>query len=133
MDLLLNREPSNEECTLGKLYIDGEYFCETLEDPVRDRKIATRTAIPAGKYKVVITPSPRFNTPLPLLMRVPGFTGIRIHAGNWAKDTDGCILVGMERQDNRLYMSKMALSKLIIKISRAIDANQPVWITIVNA
>jgi hypothetical protein len=133
MELLVKREPSNEVCTMGKLYIDDEYFCETLEDPVRDKKIWGRTAIPAGRYRLRITQSARFKAPLPILVNVPNFVGVRIHAGNWARDTEGCILVGMERGKDRLMMSKAALSKLLIKISRAIDANQLVYITVQNA
>jgi hypothetical protein len=135
MELRLQREKSNTECTFGKLYIDGEEFCQTLEDPVRVRKIWGRTAIPAGRYRIRITKSARFKTLLPILVNVPNFIGVRIHAGNWASDTEGCILVGMERDEseNMVKMSKAALSKLLIRISKAIDAHQEVWLTIHNA
>ena len=94
MQLVLERNASDIEATIGKLYIDGIFFCYTLEDVQRDVKIQNETAIPTGTYKVLITMSPKFKRLLPLLVDVPGFDGIRIHPGNTAKDTDGCILVG---------------------------------------
>ena len=94
MQLVLERNASDVEATIGKLYIDDVFFCYTLEDVQRDVKIQNETAIPTGTYKVLITMSPKFKRLLPLLIDVPGFDGIRIHPGNTAKDTDGCILVG---------------------------------------
>lgn len=96
--LLLVRIFKGEKYTIGKLYVDGEYFCDTLEDKVRnlpvEKKVMHETAIPAGEYEVRITYSPKFKRNLPLLLGVPYFTGIRIHRGNTPGDTFGCILVG---------------------------------------
>lgn len=96
--LRLERFFFGDKYTVGRLYIDGKYFCDTLEDRVRDldteEKVYGETAIPAGTYEVRVTWSPKFKRNLPLLMGVPHFTGIRIHRGNYAKDTLGCILVG---------------------------------------
>jgi hypothetical protein len=94
--LTLLRSFPEENCTIGDLFIDGQWFCHTLEDVVRADgvKIPGETAIPAGTYKVQITWSPRFSRELPLVVDVPGFYGIRIHPGNKATDTEGCILVG---------------------------------------
>lgn len=97
MRLLLKRIALKEKYTIGKLYIDGEYFADTLEDPVREEKIYGETAIPKGTYKVTITLSPRFRRWLPLLHDVPNFEGVRIHRGNTPEDTHGCILVGQNK------------------------------------
>lgn len=97
MKLLLKRIALKEKYTIGKLYIDGEYFADTLEDPVREEKIYGETAIPKGTYKVTITLSPRFRRWLPLLHDVPNFEGVRIHRGNTPEDTHGCILVGQNK------------------------------------
>lgn len=97
MKLLLKRIALKEKYTIGKLYIDGEFFSDTLEDPVREEKIYGQTAIPKGTYKVTITLSPRFRRWLPLLHDVPNFDGVRIHRGNTPEDTHGCILVGQNK------------------------------------
>ena len=77
----------------------GSYFCDTLEPTWRDYehgayKVKGRSAIPEGRYAVVISWSPKFKAWLPILLGVPKFEGIRIHAGNTSEDTEGCILVG---------------------------------------
>ena len=95
------------------------------------RKVVGLTAIPEGSYPVVITKSPRFRRWLPLLVGVPGFTGIRIHSGNMAADTRGCILVGENTIVGRLTSSRATLTKLITSIMAASDQGEAVWITIV--
>jgi hypothetical protein len=122
MKLKLVREPSSETTTLGNLYIDGEWFCYTLEDKVREVKYAGITAIPIGTYKVVITWSPRFKRQLPLLVDVSGFDGIRIHPGNTHKDTEGCILVGEYVEGEFLYKSKIAFDRLYAILVKAKDS-----------
>ncbi len=105
MTLRLLREPSALDATLGLLLIDGRWFCWTLEDVVREVagqpvaawKVPGQTAIPVGVYRVQVTMSARFKRPLPLVLDVPGFSGIRFHRGNTAKDTEGCIIVGATR------------------------------------
>ena len=92
--LKLVRTHLTKDYTIGKLYIDGKYLCDTIEDTVRDKKIFGETAIPYGRYKVTVTMSPKFGRLLPLLLDVPHFEGIRIHRGNSAVDTQGCILPG---------------------------------------
>ena len=101
MKLELTRIFKGRKYTIGKLFVDGRYFCDTLEDRVRnlpvEKKVMHETAIPAGTYDVRVTWSPRFRRNLPLLLGVPYFSGIRIHRGNNAGDTSGCILVGENR------------------------------------
>ena len=95
------------------------------------RKVVGLTAIPEGSYPVVITKSPRFRRWFPLLVGVPGFTGIRIHSGSMAADTRGCILVGENTIVGRLTSSRATLTKLITTIMAASDQGEAVWITIV--
>jgi len=118
MKLLLQREPSTKNSTPGKLFIDGTFECYTLEDIVRARgvKVYGQTAIPAGTYQVFLTQSLRFKRVLPLLLNVPGFEGIRIHPGNKAEDTDGCILVGDAPAPDWLGQSKVAYDRLFSKL-----------------
>lgn len=114
MQLELRRIFKAEEYTIGRLYIDGNYFCDTLEDAARAPgvKIAGKTAIPAGTYKIILNYSHRFKRILPLLLGVPMFSGIRIHAGNTAEDTEGCILVGKNTQKGKVLESKVTFEKL---------------------
>ena len=96
MDLRLERLWLAPLDTIGTFLIDGLFECFVLEDQVREAgvKVPGQTAIPVGRYEVIITPSQRFKEDLPLLVGVPGFEGVRIHAGNTHEDTEGCILVG---------------------------------------
>ena len=98
------------------LFIDGEFFCYTLEDVVREQKIYGKTAIPYGKYEVVITYSPRFQKNMPLLKNVPNFEGVRIHTGNTANDTEGCILVGKSKGYDFIGGSRNAFNELMERI-----------------
>lgn len=138
MNLLLLRQPSAAGATLGELFSADESFkptehlCYTLEDVVRATKVPGETAIPAGRYKVEITYSNRFERPMPQIMDVPGFTGVRIHPGNTAADTEGCILVGVTRGTNSLGQSRMAFEPLFYSL-RAACVVGPVWLEIRNA
>lgn len=119
MKLRLVREESSNTTTFGNLYVDNVWECWTLEDAVRDEKIYGSTAIPFGTYRVVVTWSPRFKRQLPLLIGVPGFDGIRIHPGNTHKDTEGCLLVGEEKQGETILNSRKAFDKLYNKLVKA--------------
>lgn len=110
MKVEVKRTFKGTEYTIGKLYIDGAYFCDTLEDTVRKEKIAGKTAIPAGTYKVKKTYSPRFKTKLPEILNVPNFTGVRIHSGNTAADTDGCLLLGLNKTKGAVINSRNAVA-----------------------
>ena len=112
--------------TIGDLLAPG-FVGYALEDPVlAGPKVPGATAIPAGRYRVEITWSPRFGRFMPILLDVPHFTGIRIHEGNVAADTNGCILVGMRRAENRVLDSRKAYQRLLT-IIRAADET---WLTI---
>lgn len=136
MNLRVIREPSIGGATLGSLYIDGVWQCWTLEDalrempgqPVETWKVARETAIPAGRYQVAITPSQRFNRPLPLLLAVPGFAGVRIHPGNTIHDTEGCLLVGKDRSNGRVLGSRVAFEALFARLAVTRD----IWLRIEN-
>lgn len=123
MQLRVIREPSTNAATLGSLWIDGAWQCWTLEDVMRPPgvKVPGETAIPAGRYAVRLTPSARFGRTLPELLNVPNFVGVRIHAGNRASDTQGCILVGAERGGLWIAQSRPAMEKLMAKLVTAED------------
>lgn len=123
MELILKRKYRTPDYTVGKLYVDGKYFCDTLEDKVRDltkeNKVPGQTAIPAGRYDVVVNISPRFKRKLPRLLNVPGFEGILIHRGNSAKDTSGCILVGENKEKGKVIDStryELRLTEMIERV-----------------
>lgn len=116
------------------MYVDGEAFGYTLEDVVRAVKIKGETAIPAGRYQVVLDYSPHFGRIMPHILNVPGFTGIRIHAGNKAADTEGCIMVGWEAGAvDFVGESKVAFAQLLDQIEEASAAREPIWITVEDA
>lgn len=116
MNIIVNRVHKSDQYTIGKMYIDGHFFCDTLEDVIRDVKIPNETAIPSGEYKVVLTMSRTFKRVLPLLLGVDGFTGIRIHRGNDAGDTSGCILLGENKAKGKVLNSTQYEVKLIEKM-----------------
>lgn len=112
INLEVRRVKKESDYTIGQLFVNGEYFCDTLEDEIRQVKVMHETAIPAGTYKVTLERSPRFKRILPLLHNVPGFTGILIHSGNTDKHTSGCILVG-KSTGSTLVNSLATLEKLM--------------------
>jgi hypothetical protein len=152
---LLERRPSTEKSTIGEVSVEGKprwFVCEDIirepasrpitDDPVTAKanlsawvaswKVAGSTCIPAGSYRVIITDSQRFKKPLPLLLDVPGFTGIRIHPGNVAGDTEGCILPGMTEAGGGVYQSKPAFAVWFDEIQTALLVGRQVWIDIHN-
>lgn len=135
MILLLERTKQTASYTEGRLLVDGLYFCDTLEDTVRvlktkDDKIKGYTAIPSGKYAVQFTYSRRFRRYMMEITQVPWFTGIRIHAGNSADDTEGCVLVGTKDSDGHLIASRITCQRLEHKVSGAIARKESVHIII---
>ena len=147
MELVLTRIAKRKTYTIGRLaiikevseeyktYEEEEYFCDTLEPTWRDyahggRKIKGCSAIPEGRYAVVISFSPKMQKWLPILLGVPMFSGIRIHAGNTSNDTEGCILVGQNLKKGMVLNSNIWLKRLKDKIVEAKDKGEAVWITI---
>jgi hypothetical protein len=122
--LLLKRIARKPGYTIGKLFVDGEYFCDTLEDTdrldegmsldeIKKLKQPGQTAIPEGSYKVIVNVSPKFKRLLPRLVNVPGFDGVLIHRGNTAKDTAGCILVGENKKVGMVLNSTYYEERLV--------------------
>ena len=151
MELILERIAKRKTYTIGRLYIRrqvmdeylpgtaDDYFCDTLEPTWRDYehgayKVKGRSAIPEGRYAIVISWSPKFKQWLPILLGGPEFNkqwqGIRIHAGNTAADTEGCILVGKNREVGKVLDSRIWVLRLKQKIVEAKANGEPVWITI---
>lgn len=130
--LILNRNRFTDKSTIGELSLDNEPQCNTLEDTIRDpnkdgifqesEKVYGMTAIPAGRYEIVISYSNRFKKKLPLLLNVPHYKGIRIHPGNKAKDTLGCILVGTYHADTPDWVgsSRTTFSLLMPKLEKVL-------------
>jgi len=136
MKLELKRIIYSDNSTLGELFVDGEFLMFSLEDVVRVFKIIGRSAIPAGTYQIDITYSARFERYMPLIQNVNGFTGIRIHAGNTAEDTEGCILVGLSKSRDFIKDSRKAMTaiwKLMLdQMADCFKKGKPITITITD-
>ncbi len=137
MTLYMIRDDCTETRTFGTLTCPDGYVCETLEDPVRPEgvKVLGDTAIPSGTYRVTITRSKRFQKMLPLIHEVPGFGGVRIHAGNSTRDTTGCVLVGLKRDatedaDLQIQHSRAAMEAVQHRIAAALAQGETVWLDI---
>ena len=140
MQFVLIREPvsrvaKGESFTRGKLYLNGLYLCETLEDEDRllecgGQKCAGVTAIARGIYHLITSVSKRFNRVLPLVKDVPEFAGVRIHGGNKAEDSEGCILVGKVRTSTGIADCPETVSYITAAIQAAEFRNEPVTLEI---
>lgn len=130
MKLTLKRIALRSTYTIGRLYVDGNYFCDTLEDTVRDlnkngkfdngeKKVYGKTAIPYGTYEIKWTYSPRFKKYTPQLMNVPQFEGIRIHSGNSSDHTEGCLLLGENKKVGMVLNSRATIAKFYPIIKKA--------------
>lgn len=130
MKLTLKRIALRSTYAIGRLYVDGNYFCDTLEDTVRDlnknckfdngeKKVYGKTAIPYGTYEIKWTYSPRFKKYTPQLMNVPSFEGIRIHSGNTSADTEGCLILGENKQVGKVLNSRATINKFYPIIKKA--------------
>ena len=143
MEIQVNRIARKDGYTIGRMSLNGEYFCDTLEDTDRGlsnsmqeseilaKKVKGQTAIPTGKYDVILTFSPRFKRVLPLLLSVKGYEGVRIHAGNTNKDTEGCLLVGENKAKGQVLNSRATLEKLMSVLLDCEKRKEKISITIV--
>lgn len=137
MELDVKRIYKAEDYTIGELSINGAFFCHTLEDKVRilnsfEDKVYGETAIPVGRYKVIISYSNHFKKEMPEIVNVEFFSGIRIHAGNNKDDTYGCILVGVCKniEEGWIYDSKKTYNKLFDILKKALSKNEEIFINI---
>ena len=144
MEITVDRAFKKADYTISHLLVNGSRFCETCEDtdrgltsktPVEEIKrikalYPGRTAIPSGRYQVIVNMSTRFKKLMPLLVDVPGYAGVRIHPGNTAKDTEGCILPGRNTIKGGVADSRIWYNKLFEMINKAIDKKEKVFITI---
>lgn len=144
MELKVKRVALKDEYTIGRLYINGEYFCDTLEDTVREEKIYGKTAIPCGTYKITMdVVSPKFKDrswaqpydgKLPRLLDVPNYEGVLIHVGNTASDTSGCLLVGQNKAVGQVINSTQTFMSLMEKhLIPAKQRGEEITITYENA
>lgn len=125
MEIKVTRFYKGKDYCIGRMLIDGKYVCDVLEDKdrglsdsmtieeIKKKKVYGETAIPTGKYKVVLDYSPKFKKILPHVLDVKGFEGIRIHSGNDKEDTFGCLLVGYNRQKGKVLNSRNALAQVL--------------------
>ena len=128
MKLKVIREVKNDICTIGSLYINGEFFCYTLEDKdrglkqtdsllfIQTKKIFGLTAIPSGTYKLIVNQSPKFKRMLPRILDIKGFDGVLIHRGNTADHSLGCILIGYKKGENSIFESTKAETDLVNRL-----------------
>lgn len=136
MKLRLVRRFKGDTYTIGSLSVNGEKFCDTLEDRVRDlaggeAKVPGETAIPEGRYKVIVNRSPKFGRDLPRLLDVPQFEGVLIHRGNTAEDSAGCILVGENKVEGKVINSTPYEEKLVALCKAALAEGETIEIEVV--
>lgn len=143
MEIILNRKHRKPTHTIGKFYIDGVAWKDSLEDPdrgldnqmteseIRSKKVSANTAIPTGRYEVGLTFSPKFKRDLPIIKNVKGFEAIRIHAGNDTGDTEGCLLPGENKAVGKVLNSRKAEDELVVMIRNEKAKGKKVFITII--
>lgn len=147
MNLLARRKVGNDKASIAQFSVDGVFECYTLEDKdrgltstmplsqIKEKKVHSQTAIPTGRYKVVLSYSQRFKRVLPEVKDVPGFSGIRIHSGNHSGNTEGCLLPGTwdGKAVDWVSGSRDAFNKLMAKIQKAWNKKEEIWLTVESA
>ena len=142
MEITTTRKWFSENCAISELAIDDKFFCYCLEDKDRDldsempmdsinaRKVYGKTAIPTGRYEVIVNMSNRFKVMMPLLLKVKGYEGVRIHTGNTDKDTEGCLILGLTKGADAVYQSKNAYNAFMPIVNEALKNGEHIYITI---
>ena len=152
MELTLYRKYRLPKYSIGKLYADGEYVCDTLEDTDRDlyqgmdlewiqsKKVYGETAIPFGRYRITLkVQSPKYSKKkayekikgyVPRILDIPGYSGVLIHIGNYPRDTEGCVLVGYNQVKGAVVNSTKAFWKLYDILLEADQKGEEIWLTI---
>ena len=147
MEIIVKKVFGNDIYTISKMFIDGVYFCDVLEDTIRvlpsvcpntpkgidckcPQKVKGKTAIPAGRYRCAFNISNRFNKKLLLLLNVPHFIGIRVHGGNTAVDTEGCLLLGENKVKGKVINSTRTIEKFNEIIEKEFLSGKEIWVTI---
>ena len=153
MEIRLERRWKKKTYSIGNLYVEGEWFCNTLEDKDRGLrqdmseaqiakiKVKSKTAIPTGRYRVTLrVQSPKYKNVqfyrafcggyMPRLLSVPGYQGVLIHAGNDENDTAGCILVGLNKEKGKVLDSRKTFVALYNVLERAQRKGEEIWLTI---
>lgn len=146
MEILVKRKTFLEDTTLGEMYIDDVYFCKTLEDKdrgyskdtpksvIEKNKVIGSSAIPYGRYRLIMSYSIKLKRYLPLLLDVPLGKGIRIHNGSTFKNTSGCLLVGFElKKDKLVFKSSKEAEQKLVNILDVANKKEPLYITIEKA
>lgn len=140
--LINNRKYRKEDYTIGDLSSNGKVLCNVLEDKdrgldsnmslseIQSIKVKGKTAIPTGTYRILITYSSKFKRNMPLVCNVPGYDGIRIHPGNTAEDTEGCLLVGENKVVGKVINSRVTFNTIYKLLEDSIKAGNEVYITI---
>lgn len=142
IEFKLERKYKKEKYTIGNLYVNGDFVCNILEDAdrglkkdmplseIKRIKVYGETAIPAGRYEIELSLSPRFGRQLPLLLNVPGYSGIRIHRGNTNEDSLGCLLPGENKAKGKVINSAKWEERIINMMRKAKEDGEPCFITI---
>ena len=143
MEIILHRAHKKPDYTIGRMYINGKPWRDSVEPTDRNlnmwmpksqiqaAKVKGKTAIPCGRYRIIVTHSPRFGRPMPLLLGVPCWDGVRIHAGNSASDTEGCICPGENKAVGKVLNSRKAEDELTSIIQKANTQGEECFITII--
>ena len=153
MEIKVDRRYKKPTYTISNVFIDGEWFCNFMEDrdrgltsdmslaQIRSIKVAGETAIPSGRYAVTLkVKSPKYAAMktyasfcggyMPRLLDVTGFDGILIHPGNYATDTQGCLLPGLNKRKGAVLDSVATFKRMYERLKAASDRNEKIYITI---
>lgn len=133
IEYVLTRKEFTEKSTIGELTLEGKHQCYILEDKTRkpdEKKVFGKTAIPYGRYQIIITQSAKFKRLLPLLVNVPGYEGIRIHKGNSDLDSEGCLIVGSSKAKDWVSGSKDAFDVIFPQLQKQLAEGSKIFVTI---